>query len=233
MPDYACWDTIIMRRELAIVGSTLFVLACLSMSSMPVAASDVIIEPGTSFTQLVTISGGSGTIIFSWTASHSVSFSIIDPDGNTVYGCTGASRTAAKDVSQAGTYTLRWSNTMGTAVSLTYSATPASISLGGLGALIAVAIIVVAIIITVIVIVIVFLVRRPRMGFPEYAPYPPPAGVPGYPLTPGQQMASQPMSPQIHGPQYVGPPRDGKCPRCGSDVVLNALFCPKCGARLG
>lgn len=219
-----------MKRKLAISGSALLVLTCLAFASVPVSAAETIIEPGTSFSQSVSITSDHSAIIFSWSASHSVLFSITDPDGVSIYSFTGMSRTAARDVSQMGTYTLHWSNMGGTAVSLTYSVTPASISLGGIGALIAVAIIVVATVIVVIVIVIVFLVRRPQSGRPGYVPYPPPTGMPGYP-PPSWQVPPQPMPSQMYGPQYVGPVREGRCPRCGSVVVPNALFCSRCGAR--
>ena len=221
-----------MKMKMAVIGSSLLVLTCLALASVPVSAADTIIEPGTTFTQAVSISSDHSALIFSWSASHSVSFSITDPGGLTIYSFTGTSRTAAKDVSQVGTYTLHWSNMGGAAVSLTYNVTPAGISLGGIGALIAVAIIVVTIVIVVIVIIVVFLVRRPQKRRPEYVPYAPSSGMPGYP-PPSWQVPPQPPPPQMYGPQYVGPPRDGKCPRCGTEAVPNALFCPKCGARFG
>ena len=219
-----------MKRKLAISGFVLLVLAFLAFASVPVSAADTIISPGTSFTQSVIISNDHSAIIFSWSASHAVSFSITDPFGATIYSFTGMSRTAARDVSQIGTYTLHWSNLGVSAVSLTYSVTPASISLGGLGALIAVAIIIVATVVVVIVIVIVFLVRRPQTRPPGYVPYSSPTDMPGYP-SPSWQVPPQPMPPQMYGTQYVGPVREGRCPRCGSVVVRNALFCSRCGAR--
>ncbi len=208
-----------MRSKVLVGVATAMMLSVFVIASIPASALSTTIPSGATFTFRIPVLDGD-RISFDWVADLAVTFSITDPNGDSVYSFSGAVRVGHIDATMTGEYSLHWTNNHASSVGLEYNVTTSTFEhLSGplLAAIIGV---IVVIIIVIIVVVLVVLVAKPKaraqQGPGTYSPYGPPGAPP----------------PQMAG-QYVGPPTpEGKCPRCGSAVSPDAAFCLKCGARL-
>jgi len=202
-----------MRKETVLMIPAVLFLSILAFAglSAPAAAQTATIDPGQSFMATYTATNGD-SIAYHWTASQSVTFTISDPNGDTILDVSSAQRSGIREVTQTGDYLLLWTNHHSTSVVLTYEVTVLPFHAGGISLIAAIAVVLIAIIALVIIVLIIFVVfREDRRRTEELYT---------------QQQAV------YAGPTVMPPTAEGKCSRCGAAAKPDSTFCEKCGARL-
>ncbi len=157
-------------------------------------------------------------INYTWSTSPttSVTFTIAQPDGTIVWNYTGSTEDSFIIASVTGTYTFTWYNVGSNLAVLTYNVNTFS---GGFQPvehaldLVLIMLAVGAIAVVVIIVLVVFVSMRGEKK-------------------PAQQTMYGPQGPHAPPGESPAPFVPGMCPRCGSHIDSQHVFCPKCGARV-
>lgn len=194
-----------MKLAKILVGCLALTMLLLAVSGNSAAGISTL-GPGDSHTEKLKVESGE-LVTYWWNAGSNLHFVMKDPDGTTVVDVTSTSHDDFFTASQAGTYTLRWTNDGTTVTTLTFSSPLQDIGhtfdvmfwgvvIGGIA------------IVAIIVLVVVLSLKKKSTA-------PPPGWVPPVPPQYAAQVAAT-----------------VKCPMCGMPVDPQGMFCAKCGGKL-
>ncbi|OGS44664.1 MAG: hypothetical protein A3K76_02430 [Euryarchaeota archaeon RBG_13_57_23] len=182
----------------------------LTVSGLAAAVNDTL-SPGEVLTKQINVDEGDW-IDYSWDSSADLTFVLRDPNNVVRETSISSSDWGLYTALMDGTYTLTWTNTQTTDVTIDYEATRVPLG-GGEGLFediwqsILIAVVIIAIIIVVIIVLVVYVLAKDKKpAAPQYAPPP---------------MQAVPMG-----------PAPTNCPTCGVPLDPAGAFCQKCGARI-
>jgi hypothetical protein len=172
-----------------------------------VSADTKTISPGAIFSVTGNLEEDELVSTWYWTATGNLHFTLRDPTGALIDESTSTADNGALDVFTypAGEYTFTWENTGSSSVSLTYNVGFMDIE-EGLSTLVLMMVIIAVIVVVVIVVIILVVVL-------------------------GGKKKAAAMAPGMAGPMPMAPV-GGNCPRCGTPIPAEGMFCAKCGAKI-